>query len=67
MSEKYNNQEELVKELASSLKKKGYFFAELLKKYSEVEYRMFLQAWSDIRKNYELERDKEGRYLIEEE
>jgi len=54
----------LSEDIADKLKIKSYFFSDLLREYSAVEYRTFLLAWSDLRNKYELKRDKEGRYLL---
>lgn len=56
--------EELSKAFVEVLKEKPRFFADLIRDNLETDYRAVMLAWSDVRTNYEVERDEEGRYLI---
>ncbi len=58
--------EEFAEELAGLLKKKPFMFAQLLREFSQVDYRTFLQGWSELRTKYELSREPDGSYLIKE-
>ena len=56
---------ELTEKLATILRERPSFFAELLREYSKkVDYRTFLLGWSELRTRYQLDRDSEGRYLL---
>ncbi len=57
--------EELAEQLAAVLKKRPYFYAELLREFPGMDYRTFLLGWSELRTRYKLERDAEGHYLME--
>ena len=56
--------EQVALELAAALRERPWFFAELLRKYSRVDYRTFLLGWSELRTRHPLERDEEGRYRL---
>ncbi len=58
------NAVELSHEMAEVLKKEPKYFADILRLYSDVEYRTVLLGWSELRSAVELKRDEEGRYLI---
>ena len=57
--------EELAEQLAAVLNKRPYFYAELLREFSRVDYRTFLLGWSELRTRYPLLRDAEGHYLMD--
>lgn len=56
--------EELSKTFVEALKGRPRFFADLIRDNLDTDYRTVMLAWSDVRTNYEVERDEEGRYLI---
>ena len=56
--------DELAAELTRVLKDRPSMFAELLREYGHLHYRVFLRGWSELRTRQQLERDPEGRYLI---
>lgn len=56
--------EELAEKLATLLKERSYMFSELLREFHQVDYRTFLLGWSELRTQYQLDRDEEGRYLL---
>jgi hypothetical protein len=55
---------ELSEKLVALLKEQPYFYSDLLRKFTEVDYRTFLLGWSELRTRHELDRDEEGRYLM---
>ena len=56
--------EEIAAELTRTLKDRPSMFAELLREYGQLHYRVFLRGWSELRTRQRLERDPEGRYFI---
>jgi hypothetical protein len=53
----------LVRELERFLAE-PVFFKDVLTRFSQHKYREILLAWSEIRSQFELERDESGRYWI---
>ena len=50
--------------MAALLRAQPRTFYELLRELDDVEYRMILQAWGELRERRALGRDDHGRYLI---
>jgi hypothetical protein len=56
---------DLVKDVKGYIGAEPRFFADVIGHYAKgYSYRELLLAWSDIREEDVLKRDKEGRYLI---
>lgn len=58
--------ERLAQEILGFLREEPRFFIDVLKHFREHEYRLLLLAWSRLREERRLERDRVGRYVVAE-
>ena len=58
--------ERLAGQIAALLGQGPKHFVEVLRPFRDREYRVFLLAWSRLREEHRLGRDRIGRYLLRE-